>query len=95
MRWQEQWGSRGLQFVGIAVDAPDAVQRYLEANPVNYPILIGGMSAIDIGRSLGNRLQGLPFSAIFDPQGHLLMQRGGILTSADLHTLLPHLPEPR
>jgi thiol-disulfide isomerase/thioredoxin len=61
--------SERVRVVGIAIDTQDEVTRYLSKNPVTYPILMGGTDAVEMSRRLGNRLQGLPFTVIFDSQG--------------------------
>jgi thiol-disulfide isomerase/thioredoxin len=77
---QQELGPRGLQFVGIAVDDPQAVQAYAAGADVNYPLLLGDESSIELSRQLGNRFQALPFSAIFDRNGRLLYTQTGQLT---------------
>jgi len=72
VKLQEEYGNKGLQFVGIAIDDGDSVKDYLKATPVNYPILIGENGGEDWAASLGNHAHVLPFSAVFDPGGKLL-----------------------
>ena len=85
-----------LQVVGIAIDSPGEVAAFLDEHPVSYPILIGDTGAIEMSRRLGNRLQGLPFTAIFDARGKLVHGQVGELTTASLERhvrpLLPDLP---
>jgi hypothetical protein len=75
---------RHLQVVGIAIDDPGDVTRFLAEHPVNYPVLIGGVDAIEMSRRLGNRLQGLPFTVIFDSKGRRVHAQIGELTRASL-----------
>jgi thiol-disulfide isomerase/thioredoxin len=77
---QQELGPRGLQFVGIAVDDPQAVKTYAAGARVNYPLLLGDETSIELSRQLGNRFQALPFSAIFDRSGRLLYTQTGQLT---------------
>jgi len=42
VRLQERYGSRGLQFVGIAIDQPDKVAEFAREFHINYPLLLGG-----------------------------------------------------
>ena len=76
---QQELGGKGLQFVGIAIDSPEAVREFVDARAVNYPILIGEEDAIELSRRLGNRMQGLPYSAIFDRAGRLVYSQAGEL----------------
>jgi thiol-disulfide isomerase/thioredoxin len=77
---QEAYGKTGLQFIGVAIDDATAVEAFVKTTPIRYPVLIGGVDAIETSRQLGNRLQGLPFSAIFDRNGNLVYAQTGPLT---------------
>ncbi len=72
-RLQDEYGERGLQFVGIAIDEVEAVDSFRQSIPINYPVLIGDTGGADYAFRLGNYLNVLPFSAVFD--------RNGILTA--------------
>jgi thiol-disulfide isomerase/thioredoxin len=76
---QDELGEKGIQFVGIAIDNPDSVREFLGSNPINYPILLGDENTISLSVALGNRFQGLPFSAIFDRSGTVVYTRAGTL----------------
>ena len=66
---QEQYGARGLQFIGIAIDAKQPVQDFVDTFGVNYPTLIGADDAIKVSAAYGNRLGGLPFTVVIDRKG--------------------------
>jgi|SRR5450755_1809675 len=68
---QRELGTRGLQFVGIAVDQKEKVEQFAKDLDLNYPALIGGYDAVDISKSLGNDLSALPFTVIIDRKGHV------------------------
>jgi len=74
----------GLQVVGIAIDNQGDVESFLAEHPVSFPILLGDMDAIELSRRLGNRVQGLPFTAIFDPRGRRVYAHSGEVTRAAL-----------
>lgn len=69
VRAQEEYGAKGLQIVGIAVDNADKVQQFAKEIGLNYPALIGGYGAMDLSRDLGNSLVALPFTLVLDRQG--------------------------
>lgn len=69
IRAQNAYGAKGLQIVGIAVDNADKVQQFAKELDLNYPALIGGYEAMDLSRTLGNKLVALPFTLILDRQG--------------------------
>jgi thiol-disulfide isomerase/thioredoxin len=72
IREQKELGPRGLQFVGIAVDQPDKVDRFANELQLNYPALIGGYDAVELSAGMGNRLAALPFTIIIDRQGRVV-----------------------
>lgn len=88
IRAQQALAEYGVQFVGIAVDRADSVERFLVDHPVNYPILLATPEAVDLSRRLGNRLLGLPFTVIFDSRGHRVYSRTGEIGADGLRTRL-------
>jgi thiol-disulfide isomerase/thioredoxin len=81
----------GLQVVGIAIDKKEDVERFLAENPVGYPILLGNTDAVEMSRRLGNRLQGLPYTLIFDRRGKRVYGQIGEVTRASLSERLEPL----
>jgi thiol-disulfide isomerase/thioredoxin len=77
---QNELGNRGLQFVGIAIDEIKDVKEFVSKTGINYPILIGDHQALQLSEQLGNRLQGLPFSVIFNRDGKVIYRGIGSLT---------------
>ena len=69
VRTQTEYGAKGLQIVGIAVDNVDKVQQFAKEMKLNYPALIGGYGAMDLSKDLGNSLVALPFTLVLDRQG--------------------------
>ena len=89
---QEKYGARGLQFVGVAVDTPQNVTDFADTYGVNYPMLVGELKAIDIGKLYGNRFGALPYTVIIDRSGKIVfVQRGGLTKEIAEKTLLPLL----
>jgi thiol-disulfide isomerase/thioredoxin len=80
--------SKSLQVIGLAVDQPSMVRRYLTQKPLSFPIGLAGLNGTELGRTLGNAQSVLPFSAIFDAKGRLLAQKAGKLDQADLDAWL-------
>jgi thiol-disulfide isomerase/thioredoxin len=85
-------GPGQLQVVGIAIDSPEAVQRFLSENQVSYPILLGDADTVGLSRRLGNRTGGLPFTVVFDPLGrHVFSHTGEISADVVRARVLPLL----
>ena len=80
--------SKSLQVIGLAVDQPSMVRRYLTQKPLSFPVGLAGFNGTELGRALGNAQSVLPFSVIFDAKGRLLAQKAGKLDQADLDAWL-------
>ena len=91
IRTQEAIGEGRVRFVGIAVDRTEDVASFLTDHPVNYPILVGDEASIEMSRKLGNRLQGLPFTVIFDQRGRRVYSQVGEVTRKVLEEQLTEL----
>ncbi|MCK9283066.1 MAG: TlpA family protein disulfide reductase [Rhodocyclaceae bacterium] len=87
-RISEQYASKGVQFLGIAIDDEAPVQAYSRHAPVSYPLLLGDGTTLDLTAQLGNATQGLPFTAIIDSEGRLTATKVGILGEAELQARL-------
>jgi len=92
---QRSYPQGSLQVVGIAIDSKEDVERFLTDYPVSFPILLGDTDAVEMSRRLGNRLQGLPYTLIFDHRGKRVFGQIGEMTHASLSEqlspLLPHV----
>jgi thiol-disulfide isomerase/thioredoxin len=91
VRLQDKFRDRGLQFVGIAIDHPDKVRPYAAELGMNFPVLIGGVDAIDLTRALGNRAAVLPYTVVIDRQGRLAAVERGVANEGKLSALLASL----
>ena len=92
VRLQERYGSRGLQFVGIAIDKPDKVAEFAREFSINYPLLMGGLETMDLMRQAGNRAGALPYTVVIDRKGNLVSRElGGLKEARLLDILLPLL----
>jgi thiol-disulfide isomerase/thioredoxin len=91
VREQKELGPRGLQFVGIAVDQPDKVERFANELQLNYPTLIGGYDAIELSAGMGNRLAALPFTIVIDRQGRVVQTQLGPVKKEQFRASLQQL----
>jgi len=91
VRLQERYGSRGLQFVGIAIDQPDKVAEFAIEFRINYPLLLGGLETIELLRQAGNRAGVLPYTLVIDRKGNLVSREQGGLKEAKLERIIQPL----
>lgn len=91
IKFQEKYRLNGVQFVGIAIDDRDKVRAFATEVGINYPSLLGDFSAIELSRTSGNHLGGLPFTAILDRNGALVATKVGELSADKLEAAIKPL----
>jgi len=91
VRLQTELGAKGLQFVGIAVDDADKVGQFATEIGLNYPALIGGYGAMELSKTLGNRLMALPFTVIVNRDGTIAHTQLGPLKGDKLRSIADKL----
>jgi thiol-disulfide isomerase/thioredoxin len=79
-----QHAAKGWQVVGLAIDQPSAVRKFLDRTPVGFPVGLAGLGGTELGTALGNLSGGLPFTVVLGAAGDVLQRRMGRLTPADL-----------
>ncbi len=86
-----QYRAKGVEFVGIAIDNPASVARFLQQQPVTYPILVGEGAAHTLARQLGNPSGALPYTIVLDREGRQVLSHLGRLPRATLEAALRKL----
>lgn len=81
--WRQN-ASNGHQVVALAIDQPSAVRRFLERQPLGFPVGLAGLEGTNLAKSLGNAAGGLPFTVFFKADGSIWRQKMGQLTPEDL-----------
>ncbi len=81
--WRENV-SKGFQVVGLAIDQPSAVRRFLQRQPLGFSNGLAGLGGTELAKSLGNSAGGLPFTVFFNADGSIWRQKLGQLSSDDL-----------
>ena len=88
---QQTFGAKGLQFVGIAIDQADKIRQFSNELKLNYPSLIGGYAALELSKTLGNKIMALPFTVVLDREGRVAHTQMGPLKPAKLDAIVSKL----
>ncbi|HUR39689.1 MAG TPA: TlpA disulfide reductase family protein [Verrucomicrobiae bacterium] len=90
---QQEFGPRGLQLVGIAMDQREPVAAFAQRLRINYPLLVGEADVVAAMDALGDELGAFPFSVLVAPDGRILSRHSGDLSREEIRELLSkHLP---
>lgn len=75
---------KSWQVLGLAVDQPSAVRRWLQSKPLSFPVGMAGFGGTELSKSFGNLSGALPFSVVFSASGELLHRKTGKVSQEDL-----------
>ncbi|MDB5969798.1 MAG: thioredoxin [Hydrocarboniphaga sp.] len=90
---QQQYGARGLQIVGPAMDDMEAVKTSAPELGINYPVLVGDTEIVTAMQALGDTLGALPYSVLIDANGTIVYRKHGEFDRDALQKLIEqHLP---
>ena len=64
---------KGWQVIGLAVDQPSAVQKWLLSKPLSFPVGMAGFQGTELVKSFGNTTGSLPFNALRDMETGFLL----------------------
>ncbi len=78
--------AKGWQVLGLAIDQPANVQKFLQRMPLDFPVVLGGLGGAELSRGLGNDKGGLPFTVMFAADGSISKRKIGQLTEKDLES---------
>ena len=79
---------KGWQMIGLAIDQPSQVRRYLSQKPVSYPIGLAGLQGPELARHLGNESGALPFTLVLKANGDVLQSKLGKLSEEEIQNWL-------
>lgn len=88
---QREYGGRGVQVLGIAMDETEAVLDFAAQLEFNYPVLIGQEDAVDLGHEFLEGFIGLPFTAFTDRDGRIVRVHSGELHREQIEAVLAEL----
>jgi len=76
-RFHREFGPKGWQVVGLAIDGPTPVREFLAKVKVGFAIGLAGLDGTELVRALGNPQGGLPFSVMIGADGRVLQRKLG------------------
>ena len=84
-RFARSEAGKSALVIGLAIDEQPAVDRFLAAHPVSFPISILGYAGLAWARRLSNDPNvALPFTAVFDRSQRLAQHKFGATNAAEL-----------
>lgn len=91
VRLQQEYAAKNVQFVGISIDQVDKVREFAKEFKVDYPLVIGGIDAMDLSREAGNKAGVLPYTLVIDPADRIVAHLVGGITEARMRATLQPL----
>jgi peroxiredoxin len=83
-----EWGKRGVEVIGIAVDQRDKVAAFADDLRIPYPILVGDQDALDVAAKFGVETPVFPFTVFTDRRGQVVTLYVGELHKAQVDLIL-------
>ena len=90
-RLDAAFADRGVQFLGVAIDNPEAIRGFLADVEMGYPSFYGMESAIDVAADYGNPQGTLPYTVVIDRDGSITERFRGQIHEPDLRPVLNDL----
>ncbi len=90
--FQRDYGTDGLQIVGLGVDEPRKLQNVQRSLQINYPVLVAdSKQSKSILKAWGNKTGMIPYTVVFDQEGRIVQAHRGILGEAEFDELVKPL----
>ena len=88
MALQDEYGPKGFQVLGIAIDDENSVRDYADTMGMNYPVMAAELAAMEVSRRYGNRVNALPFSAFVGRDGIIKFTKPGELSKEETEKII-------
>ncbi len=76
--------AKGWQLLGLAVDQPSAVRKWLQAKPLDFAVVMAGLGGTELSKTMGNTAGSLPFTVVFDAAGQVRHRKIGKVSPEEL-----------
>jgi thiol-disulfide isomerase/thioredoxin len=83
-RFYRENSAKSWNVLGLAVDRPDPVVRFLRERPVAFPIALAQDEGMGLAARLGDLTSGLPFSVVLAKNGAVVQRKMGRLSERDI-----------
>jgi peroxiredoxin len=91
MDLQKQFGTDGLQVIGIALDDAQNVKDFVSKYGISYPVLVGEEDVFETSAAYGNDEGVLPYSVLIDKSGIVRWRYAGIIQHDRISSLLSEM----
>ncbi|MDN3516807.1 TlpA disulfide reductase family protein [Aquisalimonas lutea] len=85
---QDDYGNRGLQVLGVAVDRRDRARAFHGRLDMNYPSLYGVAGGMAVAERYGNERGTLPYTVVIDRTGAIVHRFRREITREDIEPLI-------
>jgi thiol-disulfide isomerase/thioredoxin len=76
--------AKGVQFIGLGVDNAENISDFSVKHPVQFPLVVAGMTGTNLAKALGNTSGALPFTVLINAAGQPVAQKTGRVTGAEV-----------
>ena len=80
----QQNSSKGISVIGLAIDQPGRVKRFVSEFSLAYPIALAGLQGTEFSKILGNESAALPFTLVLDRDGAVFQRKLGRLSADEI-----------
>jgi thiol-disulfide isomerase/thioredoxin len=87
-RMRALYAQRGLEIVGIGIDARDKILEFESRHRFSYPLMIGGAVGGSVSRALGNDQGLLPYTVLIGSRGNIVTRWIGLIPEGDFRSAL-------
>lgn len=79
---------QGFTIIGVALEAPETSQPFLDSMDISYPILYAEKTGFDLMELAGNQKGGLPYTVLLNSAGEVIDSQIGEIHEPDLRAWL-------
>jgi thiol-disulfide isomerase/thioredoxin len=73
-----------VKVIGIGIDNAPNMSSFAMKTGITYPLLVGGPTGLDLLKSLGNTVGGLPYTVVVDGSGMVVTRHLGRMSAEAL-----------